>query len=70
MRGWAAGWRWAGCSAGRALERKVWMRWWRTDCCWSPADSAPEDDPVGGRKRAEAAVHLLLSFCAIHKDLM
>lgn len=50
-RGWVVEWHWGGCSAGRVLEKKVWMRWWRTDCCWSPADSALEDDP------SEAGTH-------------
>lgn len=40
-------WRWEGCSAGRVLGRRVWMRWLRTDCCWSPTGSALEDDPGG-----------------------
>lgn len=49
-RGWGAVWRLGGCSAERALGRKVWMKWWRTDCCWSPAGSALEDGPGGAEQ--------------------
>lgn len=59
MKGWVAGWRWAGCSAGKALERKVWTRLWRTGCCWSPAGSAPEGDPGGRRVHARVRRKLL-----------
>ena len=55
-RGWVAEWRWGGCSAGRVRGRKAWTRWWRTDCCWSPAGLAPEGDP-GGAGGVDAGKH-------------
>ena len=51
-----AEWRWGGCSAGRVRGRKAWTRWWRTDCCWSPAGLALEGDP-GGAGWMQASKH-------------
>ena len=55
-------WRWGGCSAGRVLEMKVWKRWWRTDCCWSPAGSAREGGPSGAGMDAHNTNYTLLYF--------